>query len=127
MADEIVCKVWLLHGTFGGGTPGILALNNGNVSFVSEEGEHFNVHLADVKEVKWPFISFGYAMNAVINGEKYKFSFIKPNGAADLNDSTLRQLVSLTPAGRGIDAIATLSKLGKDKKAAKEWKAVLAS
>jgi hypothetical protein len=127
MEEEIISKVWLLHGTFGGGTPGMLALDHGNISFISEEGEHFNVPVADVKEVKWPFISFGFAMNAVINGQKYKFSFIKPNGASDLNDSALHQLVSLTRAGRGVDAVATLTNIGKEKKAAKQWKAILSS
>ena len=125
MQQVIISKVWLLHGTFGGGSPGVLALNNGNVSFDTEEGEYFNVPLAGIKEVKWPFISFGYALNVVINGQKYKFSFIKPNGAADLNDSVVSQLVTLTKPGRGIDALSTLANLSKEKKAAKQWKEVL--
>lgn len=125
MEQEIFSKVWLMHGTFGGATPGLLSLNSNTVSFATSEGEHFNVTVGEVKEVKWPFLQFGLGFNASVNGQKYKFTFMKPNGAADLNDSDLGQLAQFTRIGRGVNAVATLAKWGDNKKTAKQWKAVL--
>lgn len=125
MEQEIISKVWLLHGTFGGASAGLLILGEGKVSFVTAEGEHFNVPVTEVKEVKWPFLQFGLGFNASVNAQKYKFSFMKPNGAPELDDSTLGQLARFTRIGRGVDSIATLAKWGDSKKTAKQWKAVL--
>jgi hypothetical protein len=125
MAQEIVSKVWLQHGTFGGATPGLLTADEGKASFITEEGEHFNVPVSEIKEVKWPFLQFGLGFTASVNGQKYKFTFMKPNGAADLNDSTLGQLARFTRLGRGADAISTLSGMGESKKVAKQWKELL--
>ena len=123
--EQIISKVWLLHGTFGGSTPGVLMLNDGKVSFTTEEGEHFNVPVSEVKDVKWPFISFGMALNVAINGQKYKFSFMRPNGGADIGDSTLTQIGRFTSVGRGMDAVTSLAKWGDTKKTSKQWKEVL--
>lgn len=125
MEQEIISKVWLLHGTFGGSSPGLLALKDGMVTFFTEEGEHFTVPVAEVKDVKWPFISFGLAMNAVVNGQKYKFSFMKPNGGSEIGDSTFTHLSRFTSMGRGLDSLATLANWGDNKKSARQWKEVL--
>ena len=125
MDQEIFSKVWLMHGTFGGATPGLLSLGGNNVSFATAEGQHFSVPVSEVKEVKWPFLQFGLGFNATVNGQKYKFTFMKPNGAADIDESTMGQLVQFTRIGRGLDSMATLAKWGDNKKTAKQWKAVL--
>jgi hypothetical protein len=125
MDQEIVSKVWQIHGALSVATPGLLILSEGKVSFVTEQGEQFNVPVAEVKEVKWPFLQFGLGFNTVVNGTKYKFTFMKPNTAPDLNDSTLGQIARFTRIGRGVESIATLAHMGADKKTAKQWKAVL--
>ena len=125
MQQQLVSKVWQIAGTFGGANPGLLILDNGYVSFVTAEGEHFNVPISEVKDVKWPFLQFGYGFNATVNGSTYKFTFMKPNGAAELNESNISQLAGLTRGGRGVDAMFTLANIGKDKKTAKEWKAIV--
>lgn len=125
MDQQIVSKVWQMHGALVVATPGLLIFDNGIVSFVTEEGEKFNVPLPEIKEIKWPFLQFGYGFNATVNGQKYKFTFMKPNTAPNLDDSTLTQLSRITTWGRGVDSVATLANMGKDKKTAKQWKALL--
>jgi hypothetical protein len=125
MPQELISKVWLMHGTFGGATPGVLTADGGKASFITAEGEHFNVPVSDIKDVKWPFLQFGLGFNASVNGQKYKFTFMKPNGAADLDDSTLGQVVRFTRLGRGVDSISTLAGMGESKKMAKQWKDLL--
>lgn len=126
MDQEIVSKVWRMHGALSVADPGLLIFSEGKVSFVSPQGEHFKVPVSEIKDIKWPFLQFGYGFNATVNGEKYKFTFMKPNTAPELNDSTLTQLSRFTQLGRGIDAFGTLAHMGKDKKTAKQWKALLA-
>lgn len=123
--SEIFSRVWKLGGVLQAPTPGVLGLKEGNISFETEEGELFHVPLAEVKDVKWPFLQFGLGFNASINGVTYKFTFMKPNGAAELTDSAFQSGLRFTRIGRGVDAMATLSKWGDNKKSAKEWKAVL--
>ena len=125
MDTEIFSKVWLQHGTFGGATPGLLTFSESNVAFATAEGEHFNVPVTEVKEVKWPFLQFGLGFSATVNGQKFKFVFMKPNGAADLDDSTLRHVARFIPLGRSVDAMSSLSGLGANKKSAKQWKVLL--
>ncbi len=125
MEQEINSKVWQMHGILAAPLPGVLLLQKGNVSFITEKGEQFKVSLAEVKEVKWPFLQFGLGFNANVNGQQYKFTFMKPNGASDLNDSTLGEVAEMTSLGRGMDAMETLSKWGDNKTSAKQWKAIL--
>ena len=125
MNQDIISKVWQLHGMLGGATPGVLSLQDGMATFETENGEAFHVSLADMKEVKWPFLQLGLGFNTTVNGQLFKFTFVKPNGAQDLSDSSLRSGLRFTRIGRGVDAVATLAKIGDNKKSAKEWKAVL--
>jgi hypothetical protein len=125
MQDEIKSKVWQLKGIFNIGTPGMLILKDGFVSFMTEEGEKFKVPLQEIKDVKWPFLQFGLGLHAFINGQKYKFTFMKPNGASELDASALDGLFKLGGLGNGVDSIATLANMGNNKRSAKQWKAIL--
>ena len=127
MQEEITSKVWQMHGALSVATPGLLIFNEGQVSYITEQGEQFNVPISEVKEVKWPFLQFGLGFNATVNQNVYKFTFMKPNTASDLNDSTVNELLRFTRIGRGVDAFATLSKWGDNKKSAKQWKTILGS
>ena len=125
MENELVSKAWHSGGLFSIAIPGLLMYENGRVSFVTEAGESFNVPVNEIKEVKWPFITFGLGFKCVINGTKYSLGFMKGASDPELSDSTLSQLSRLTTLGRGIDSIATLLKTGESKKTAKQWKAIL--
>ena len=125
MEQQIFSKVWHSKGPFTIATPGLLILENNNVSFVTEMGEQFKVPLTEIKEVKWPFILFGLGFKALINGKKYTLTFMKGPSDPELDDTTLDLLSRVTTVGRGLDSIATLANWGKSKQAAKEWKVVL--
>ncbi|MGI8580696.1 MAG: hypothetical protein ACR2KX_00745, partial [Chitinophagaceae bacterium] len=81
MDQEIYSKVWHTKGVFTIATPGLLILENGNVSFITEAGDQFRVPVAEIKEVKWPLMLFGLGFKAMINGQKYTLTFMK--GASD--------------------------------------------
>jgi len=125
MEQELVTKVWQMGGLLSTPIPGLLILSDGHISFVTAEGEQFGVPVAELKDVKWPFLQFGLGFNTTVNNKQYKFTFMKPNGAADIDSSAIDGLTAFSRIGRGIDAIATLSKWGSNKQAAKQWKAVL--
>jgi len=126
MEQELVSKVWQLFGLVGRVIPGLLMWKNGQVTFLTEDGMQFNVPLAEVKNIKWPFLRMGLGFDAVVNGKKYKLSFTKPNPSApELDDTLGEQLLRLTDAGRFFDSIETLRNLKTDKATTKTWKEIL--
>jgi hypothetical protein len=127
MERDLTSKVWQMRGIFRSATPGYLVLLEGKVIYVTEAGEQFNVPLSEVREVKWPGLQMGFGFNATIKGEKYKFTFMKPNGASQMTDNSITQLTRYTRLGMGMDAIQALAKWGDSKKSAKAWKEILSS
>ena len=126
MEQELVSKVWQLFGLVGRVIPGLLMWKNGQVTFLTEDGMQFNVPLAEVKNIKWPFLRMGLGFDAVVNGKKYKLSFTKPNPSApELDDTLGDQLLRLTDQGRFFDSIKTLRNLKTDKATTKTWKEIL--
>jgi len=126
MEQELVSKVWQLFGLVGRVIPGLLMWKNGQVTFLTEDGMQFNVPLAEVKNIKWPFLRMGLGFDAVVNGKKYKLSFTKPNPSApELDDTASDQLLRLTDQGRFFDSIKTLRNLKTDKATTKTWKEIL--
>src|SRR6476469_5086309 len=85
MEQDLTSKVWQMRGIFQSAIPGYLVLHDGKVAYVTESGEQFNVPLSEVKEVKWPGLQMGFGFNAVVNGAKYKFTFMKPNSAPQMH------------------------------------------
>jgi len=126
MEQELVSKVWQLFGLVGRVIPGLLIWNNGRITFITEDGVQFNESLAEVKNIKWPFLRMGLGFDAVVNGKKYKLSFTKPNPSApELDDTLGDQLLRLTDQGRFFDSIKTLRNLKTDKATTKTWKEIL--
>jgi hypothetical protein len=126
MEQELVSKVWRLSGLIGSVIPGVLVLNNGQVAFISSQGLEFNVPLAEIKDVKWPFLRMGLGFDATVNGEKYKFSFAKPNASApEIDDTSGDQLLRTLHVRRFWDSIGTIRNLKTDKATTKSWKQIL--
>ena len=117
MEQELISKVWQLHGAlaFGGVTPGLLRLKESKVSFINAEGEQFNVPVTEIKEVNWPFYQFGLVFTAVINEKKYRFSFAEPSNV-NTADNAAEKFAGL---------INDLGIISSGRVAANEWKAVL--
>jgi hypothetical protein len=126
MVKNIISKVWRIAGIFGRVTPGVLIWENGYVTFITQEETKFKVPLAELKEVKWPFLRMGLGFNTIVHEKKYKFSFTKPNPSAeDLNDSVTDQFIRSTSAGKLLDSIGTLANIGADKATTKIWREIL--
>ena len=126
MEQELVSKVWQISGLIGSVVPGLLTWHNGQVAFMTPDGLQFDVPLAEVKDVKWPFLRMGLGFDAVVNDKKYKFSFSKPNPSApELDDTDGDQLLRLVHLGQFWDSIGTLKNLKADKTTTKAWKELL--
>ena len=126
MTQQLISKVWQLAGIFGIVTPGVLIWDDGEVLYVTQAGTQFEVPLAKLKDVKWPFLRMGLGFDTLVNKKKYKFSFTKPNPSApDLDDSVADQFIRSTRAGKLLDSIGTLTNLGADKSTTKIWKEIL--
>jgi len=126
MEQEFVSKVWQFSSLIGKVTPGLLTWYNGQVAFITQEGVQFDVPIAEVKNVKWPFLRMGLGFDSIVNGKKYKFSFSKPNPSApELDDSEGIQLLRLVDGGSFRELIGTLRNLKADKATTKTWKEIL--
>lgn len=126
MEQQLISKIWQLSGLIGKVTPGLLVWDNGQVSYLTEEGMQFHEPLTNLKNIKWPFLRMGMGFDTVVGDKKYQFSFSKPNPSApELDDSTFDQLKRFTSWGKFWDAIGTLANLKADKSTTKQWKEIL--
>ena len=126
MAQELVSKVWQIAGVFGGVTAGLLTYSDGQVSYLTQEGVVFNVPLAELKNIKWPFLRMGLGFDTDVKGKKYKFSLAKPNASApDISDTMGDQLLKLVHVGRFWEAVGSFKNLKQDKATTKAWKELL--
>ncbi|HVT85969.1 MAG TPA: hypothetical protein VHD35_12265 [Chitinophagaceae bacterium] len=117
MAEEIISRVWQLHGALalGGYVEGVLRFSEGTASFITAAGVQFNVPVTEVKKVQWPFYQFGLCFTALVNEKKYRFVFSDPFPSAN----TFFEIDKFRNFVDNLDAISS----GRD--AAKKWKAVL--
>jgi hypothetical protein len=93
--------VWELIGVTGS-EPGSLSLANGVLSFETKAGTRFACPISQLTDVKWPWYSFNCALHLKANGEKFRLSFARPNGAgaAWLPDAAAKGVFSLGGAMR---------------------------
>jgi hypothetical protein len=99
--SDMHTPVWELLGMTGS-EPGLLKLTNGVLSFETSKGQRFACPIAQLADVKWPWYSFNCALNLTANGEKFRLSFAKPNGAgaAWLPDAAVKGVFDLGGAVR---------------------------
>ncbi len=124
MSDELVSKIWEMNDPLAltGVKPGLLILKEGNVSFVTEEGEQFNVPITEMKDVKWPFYEMGLSFTTHVNGKKYRFIFSDPVASAE--DNIIGKISSL-PVLKVMALSNALDAISVGKEAAHQWKALL--
>lgn len=125
----LTTPAWLLVGATRS-FPGALSYDGERLRFASPEEVVFDVPAASVQEVKWPKLWMGGGCKVKADGEEFRISFVKPNGAADITDKLLGDVGGVLGAvGVGIDAKEALGSFGDVKKgrdAGKAWKDVLA-
>jgi hypothetical protein len=78
-ADYASCA-WLLIGTFRTAA-GWLDLTAGRLRFSTPDQVVFDVRLAEVTDIVWPWYYFGGGVKLRAAGEPYRLSFVLPNGA----------------------------------------------
>lgn len=126
MSRELISKVWHLHSLFGSSTPGVLLYKNAQVIFITEEGVQFQAPLADLTHIKWPFLRMGMGFDAEVYGNKYKFSFAKPNAsAAEISIQPGSPLPKVIFDSQYFDDLSSLGNVKGDRAECKKWKALL--
>jgi hypothetical protein len=126
MSDELISKVWKIAGLVGKVIPGALVWKNNEVVFITEEGIQFQTPLSGISNIKWPFLRMSMGFDAVVNGEKYKFSFAKPNASApEIEIKKGNPFPTVVYAGFYVDDISSLMDMKENKQTTKKWKEVL--
>jgi hypothetical protein len=135
MAEAVLATpAWLMAGRLRN-VPGALVAGEGRLAFVGDDGPVFNVAMNEVTDVGWPWYWFGGGCRLAAAGEKYKITFVRPNGAPPVSPSLLRSGASLhsmyatltegpLPAG-AVSAVSGLFDVRSGRQAGRAWKGVL--
>lgn len=123
--DAYRTPAWLLIGLTRN-MPGVLEYADGQLAYSNEDGRVFDVPLAEVTGVKFPWYYFSGGMKFTVGSEAYRLSFVRPNDASDipgrlLAGSDAGASFALLTAGRKVQDI------GEGRRAGKAWKAVFAA
>jgi hypothetical protein len=121
--DTFVSHAWLLKGLTGS-VSGWLQFEEGRLRFTSLEEVVFDVALADVSAVTFPWYYFGGGVKLRAAGEPFRLSFVKPNGA-EYADARLEASVG-DPASLLLVA-SKVSDIAEGTDAGREWRRLLGS
>jgi hypothetical protein len=77
---DFASYAWRLIGTLRT-EAGWLDLTAGRLRYTNEFGAMFDVPLDEVTDVVWPWYYFSGGVKLTANGDRYRFSFVLPNGA----------------------------------------------
>ena len=78
--DDFASYAWQLIGTLRTAA-GWLDLTAGRLRFFTVAEVVFDVPLAEVTDIIWPWYYFGGGVKLSVGGTQYRFSFVLPNGA----------------------------------------------
>jgi hypothetical protein len=109
LPSEFGSPAWILVGLTRN-VPGWLAYCDGGIAFADVDGEViFAAPLSDVTEVKFPWYYFGGGLKMKVLGEKYRISFVRPNGAlgVPVPADEGRSMAHATLVGEKVRDIAT--------------------
>lgn len=77
--DVLYTRAWLLIGLTRS-IPGILESADGRFASTTDEGRVFDVLLAEVTDVNFPWYYFGGGVKFRIGADRYRLSFVLPIG-----------------------------------------------
>ena len=120
---DLRTPAWMLVGMTGA-VPGVLQLSAGRLAFATEEGAAFDVPIAEVSGVTFPWWWFGGGAKLVAAGTSYRLSFVRPNGAQDIPGRLLAHVPGLEAAGLAT-AASKMEDIGAGREAGKAWKSRL--
>ncbi len=126
--SALVTPAWIMAGRLRN-IPGVLTAGDGRLAFVTDDGPVFTVPFTQIGEVRWPWWWFGGGVVLIVGGERYKITFIRPNGAPPVSGA-------LAETGAGVLALAVgggevyraargLVDMHQGRRAAAAWKQVL--
>jgi hypothetical protein len=106
-------------------SPGVLALHNGQISYTEMDGRIFETPLSAVTDVAFPWYYFGGGAKLAVNGVRYRFSFVKPNGAMPVSQALISRVEESlgTPQQSG----SASAYIWSGRKAGKLWRSILES
>jgi hypothetical protein len=102
--------------------PGLLVAERGRLEFHTESGPAFAAPIADVGPVTWPWWWFGGGLVATVRGERFKITFVRPNGAPAVDATLFDVALGVLEPFR---AAAGLRDVHTGRAAARGWKQLL--
>jgi hypothetical protein len=135
MSDDIVrangslaTAAWILVGATRN-VPGVLATDGTRLTFASDQEVLIDAPLVEVHDVVFPWYYFGGGCKLRIGDEQIRLSFVRPNNAPDVTETTLtaaRDLVFHHLPGNALyRAAGSIRDISTGKAAGKAWRAVL--
>ncbi len=122
----LVSPAWLIGGLRN--VPGYLATGQGGLTFVSDTPV-FDVPLAQVTDVSWPWWWFGGGVRLTAAGQRWKITFVRPNGMPPPHPSMLETGVGvfglLTGTWHDVYAMRGLADVRSGRAAGRRWREVL--
>jgi hypothetical protein len=122
----LVSPAWLIGGLRN--VPGYLGTGQGRLTFVSDTPV-FDVPLAEVTDVRWPWNWFGGGVKLTAAGNPYKITFVRPNGMPAPDPSMLATGVGvfalLSGTWHDVHALQGLADIGTGRAAGARWRQVL--
>jgi hypothetical protein len=122
ISQEVQTPAWRMIGATQS-APGVLALHNGQISYTEMDGHVFETPLSAVADVAFPWYYFGGGAKVTVNGVRYRFSFVKPNGAMPVSQA-LQERVEQT-LGTPQQSGSRSAYIWSGRKAGKLWKSIL--
>ena len=124
--QALVSPAWLIGGLRN--VPGYLATAQGGLTFVSDTPV-FDVPLSQVTDVSWPWWWFGGGLKLTAAGQRWKITFVRPNGMPPPHPSMLETGVGvfglLTGPWHDIYAMRGLPHGRSGRAAGRQWREVL--
>ncbi len=125
----LTTPTWILIG-MSRTLPGILSYDDDRVRFATDEEVLIDAAPKEIEQVKWPVIYMGGGCKLTVDGESYRISFVKPNGAADITDELIGDASGVLGAVGSVadlkEAMGSFGDVKKGRAAGKAWKELLA-
>lgn len=106
--------------------PGALQLAGSRLTLATELTPLFDEPLTAIARVSWPWWYFGGGCKIRVDGEGYRVSFVRPNGAMDTSTRVVISEAGTAGAGAALDyALAKVRDVHGGRARGKTWREVL--